>query len=464
MNSKIFVNKQPHLLSEGAIVAFASLGMLLSTLDTGIVNVALPTLQHQFCVSVSVISWIITLYSIALGSTIMTFGKLSDRFGRVRFYQLGIILFTISSFLCGLAQNAEAIIVFRGLQGIGAALLQATSAALITTLISEDRRGSALGTLGAMIGVGPILGPTLGGLIISFASWSWIFWINIPIGIIALIGSRKLPNIPSEKPVKINLLSLVLFSVSILMLMWNISQISINSITNIQRLMMILINLVFFILYIISENKSNISLIDIQLFRNQNFVISMLATVAFGFVSAIIFIIPPYFLQNVLQLSPWQVGIISFCAPIGLVIFSKISGNLLKKIDANTLMAWGLLIMTCSLIGFNFMNSQWPVALIAIHLFIYGIGGGLFQAPSISAMMGSVEPAKQSTIGALNRMTQNIAIALGATVASLNMQLQTFSSQQNISGFNHSWLLALLMMSITLIIFRWSMGNRHCNA
>lgn len=170
------------------VVLTAGIGMFLSTLDSGIINVALPTLSKSFNVDASFISWSITLYTLLLTGTIIIFGRLSDKYNRLNIYSIGLTVFLISSILCGFSNNVVELITFRGLQGIGAAMLQGTATAIITTTIPEHRQGPALGTLSILLGIGPVLGPSIGGLLISIGNWRWIFWINIPFIFIGLIG------------------------------------------------------------------------------------------------------------------------------------------------------------------------------------------------------------------------------------------------------------------------------------
>ena len=170
------------------VVLTAGIGMFLSTLDSGIINVALPILSKSFNVDASFISWSITLYTLLLTGTIIIFGRLSDKYNRLNIYSIGLTVFLISSILCGFSNNVVELITFRGLQGIGAAMLQGTATAIITTTIPEHRQGPALGTLSILLGIGPVLGPSIGGLLISIGNWRLIFWINIPFIFIGLIG------------------------------------------------------------------------------------------------------------------------------------------------------------------------------------------------------------------------------------------------------------------------------------
>ena len=198
MNSSKYID---HL-----VVFTAGIGMFLSTLDSGIINVALPTLSKSFNVDASFISWSITLYTLLLTGTIIIFGRLSDKYNRLNIYSIGLTVFLISSILCGFSNNVVELITFRGLQGIGAAMLQGTATAIITTTIPEHRQGPALGTLSILLGIGPVLGPSIGGLLISIGNWRWIFWINIPFIFIGLIGCLLLKKyIKEPKSVSIHL-------------------------------------------------------------------------------------------------------------------------------------------------------------------------------------------------------------------------------------------------------------------
>ena len=168
------------------VVVTAGIGLFLSTLDTGIINVALPTLSQTFHSTVSFIAWTVTSYTLSLIGTIIVFGRLGDRVGRLKIYTWGLVLFAVSSAWCGFSQSVVEIIAFRTVQGIGAAMLQATAIAIITLSLPSERSGAALGTLGILMGLGPVVGPSVGGFLLSFADWRWIFWMNIPIVIIGL--------------------------------------------------------------------------------------------------------------------------------------------------------------------------------------------------------------------------------------------------------------------------------------
>ncbi|WP_264774258.1 MFS transporter, partial [Coxiella burnetii] len=186
------------------IALVAGIGMFLSTLDSGIINIAIPTLLRQFNAQISTVIWTVTLYTLTLSATILLFGRLADRVGRLQIYRWGLILFSVSSLLCGTSTNIWLLILFRALQGLSAAMMQATAIAIITTRLDEHSVAKAMGIFGMIIGLGPMMGPVLSGFILSTIGWRWIFWLNIPICLVGIVGCKKLAPVKEvlhEKPI-----------------------------------------------------------------------------------------------------------------------------------------------------------------------------------------------------------------------------------------------------------------------
>lgn len=276
------------------VVFTAGIGMFLSTLDSGIINVALPTLSKYFNVDTSFITWSVTLYTLLLTGTIIIFGRLSDKYSRLNIYSLGLTIFLIASILCGFSNNVIQLIVFRGLQGIGAAMLQGTATAIITTTIPENRQGSALGTLSILLGIGPVLGPSIGGLLISVGNWRWIFWINIPFIFIGLIGCLFLKRYIKEQKstsIHLDIRGNSLLFLSIFCLLISLTSWSYHSIFNISVYGNFLIFIVSFCLFIIWELKTNHPIIDLRLFKNVSFSSPIFAIFVFGGTASLSFII-----------------------------------------------------------------------------------------------------------------------------------------------------------------------------
>lgn len=437
------------------VVFTAGIGMFLSTLDSGIINVALPTLSKYFNVDTSFITWSVTLYTLLLTGTIIIFGRLSDKYSRLNIYSLGLTIFLIASILCGFSNNVIQLIVFRGLQGIGAAMLQGTATAIITTTIPENRQGSALGTLSILLGIGPVLGPSIGGLLISVGNWRWIFWINIPFIFIGLIGCLFLKRYIKEQKstsIHLDIRGNSLLFLSIFCLLISLTSWSYHSIFNISVYGNFLIFIVSFCLFIIWELKTNHPIIDLRLFKNVSFSSPIFAIFVFGGTASLGFIIPPYILEKINHLSSWQIGLVNLTSPLGLVLTSKISGKLISRIGNIVLMTTGLIIMIVAYTSLGLLQYILNPVTISLLLLIYGIGGGFFLPSNTSAIMETVSQDMQGTAGATQRMVQNIGIAFYTAVTSLFIS-NSSNSDKLIEGSSHAWLFASITLFLALLPF-----------
>ncbi len=437
------------------VVFTAGIGMFLSTLDSGIINVALPTLSKSFNVDTSFITWSVTLYTLLLTGTIIIFGRLSDKYNRLNIYSFGLTIFLIASILCGFSNNIMQLIMFRGLQGIGAAMLQGTATAIITTTIPKNRQGPALGTLSILLGIGPVLGPSIGGLLISVGNWRWIFWINIPFIFIGLIGCMILKKYIKEQKstsIHLDIRGNSLLFLSIFCLLISLTSWSYHSIFNISVYGNFLIFIVSFCLFIIWELKTNHPIIDLRLFKNVSFSSPIFAIFVFGGTTSLGFIIPPYILEKINHLSSWQIGLVNLTSPLGLVLTSKISGKLISRIGNIVLMTTGLIIVIVAYTSLGLLQYILNPVTISLLLLIYGIGGGFFLPSNTSAIMGTVSQDMQGTAGATQRMVQNIGIAFYTAVTSLFIS-NSSNSDKLIEGSSHAWLFASITLFLALLPF-----------
>ncbi|PTJ16340.1 MFS transporter [Staphylococcus succinus] len=439
---------------EYIIIITAGIGMFLSSLDTGIINVALPTLTQTFDVSVSTITWSISLYTLALISFVVTFGKLSDKYGRISIYMLGLIIFSLSSILCGLSLNAPMLIAFRVLQGIGASMLQGTSAAIITTMIPQKKHTQALGVFAVFISLGPVLGPSIGGFLISLGGWPLIFFINIPFAAIAMWGAFIIKKrvVETKHNTTINIIENIILIISILSLLMSINYVSNYGVFSSITIILFVIFIVFLIVFIYRELTINNPMLDLKIFKNLKVTTLLLSFLILGGSTSIIFIVPPYYLERLKGMSSWQVGLINLFTPLAIAIFSQVSGKYSEKIGQYRFIITGFSIMTLSFLIMTQVEENWSIIILILLLILYGIGGGFFIPPNTALTMGSVSPQEQGTIGALQRMAQNIGIALYTSISST---LIANNENDLTRGFSYSWFFAfftLLLMLILLII------------
>lgn len=442
------------------IALIAGVGMFLSTLDSGIINVAIPTLLKQFNTQISTAIWTITLYTLVLSATILLFGRLADRIGRLKIYTLGLALFAISSALCGASTNIWILIAFRALQGLSAAMMQATTIALITTRLDEKGVAKAMGLFGMIIGLGPMMGPVLGGFILSTIGWRWIFWLNIPICLLGIIGCKKLSPVKEELHKKpIYYFNLVLLSLSMFSLLLTMSYVGhgINKFF-ITAIAAILLASVYFWF----EKHAEHPIIPLQLFKSLKFSAPMLGIIAFGGATAVAFILPPIYLEKLRHFKAWQIGLISLSAPLGIVASSQIAARLVQKVGMLIPMLIGLSIMVLALISLTQIKVGWPVAWLFLLLFCYGVGGGLYQTPCYINLTKQFSSNNQAFISALTRMIQNLAIAFEAGAAAMFIGLKTkLDASYLIHGIAHGWwLAAVISMLAWIMLFILFMRNR----
>ncbi|WP_314983579.1 MFS transporter [uncultured Veillonella sp.] len=436
-------------LQDLLITIVAGIGMLLSTLDTGIINIALPFLKEQFQTTTNIASFAITGYTLALAISILPLGVLSDNFGKLKISYLGFVLFGLSSLFCGLINNINLLIIGRIFQGIGAAALQATSVALITTLVSEKRKNSSIGILGIMIGLGPILGPSLGGILLSLSFWQLIFWINIPFVILGIICNNYLCQKLSEKTNKRRLdsLGIAINALMLVSLLLGLSLLNQSHLLSV-GLILIIFGLLLGIIFYYMELNNKYALIDVKRLKNNPQLVSYLfQTVTFGFASAMIFLLPPFIFEQSYHLGAGQTGFLVLGAPAGLVLFSRISSKINNGNKNKLFSHIGLSIIVISLSVLLLINPNWPYQLLTLGLFIYGIGGGYFQPANIASIMQASPMEIQGSTGALQRMLQNVAISIGSTIGATCLNLW---SNDLLLATRIGWGITLILVIISL--------------
>ena len=283
------------LVKEKIVIVISSIGMFLSTLDTGIINVALPYLKNHFNVSTNTVALTVIGYSTSLAIFIMLFGFLSDTKGKLKIANIGMWLFMLASIFCGITNSIYLIVLFRIIQGIGAAALQATSASLITTLIHPSRQNNAIGTIGIMIGLGPVLGPSLGGLLLFLGSWRLIFLINVPFTLIGIfcifILERKISEVHYNK--QIDIVGFILVALLLSSFLIGLNCLSKVNIKNIGILLIFVSFILSFVVYKF-EIRKKFPILNMKIVTSKKVLILLLQTILFGFASAIVFLIPTF--------------------------------------------------------------------------------------------------------------------------------------------------------------------------
>jgi len=412
------------MTSKWLTLVAACFGLLMLYIDLFIVNVALPTIGKDFQAPLSTVSWAISGYVLMIGVLPMGIGRLGDLWGHRTVYLAGLILFSGASLACGLSPTITLLIVFRVIQGIGAAVMTPGTLSIIIRAFPPSEHGLAIGIYGGISGLGLIAGPVLGGLLVQGGSWRWIFFVNIPFGVIALLMTVLFvpKEHKEEDALPVDWPGLLLLSGGLLCLLFGFTQASANGWTNRVVLASCLMGIVLLVLFIVTEQRVRWPLIDLALFRNIPFVMGCLS---FFFFSAAIFGSQPYwslFMQNTWRFSPLQGGLAFLPATGLIVLLTPLTGILAQRARTrlDIFLIVGLLLNGVSFLFVTVtlsLQSTYSSALLPAFL-LRGLAIPIFMSSTTLAVMSAV-PTKLSglasgTIG----MARNIGTAFGVAVLS----------------------------------------------
>jgi EmrB/QacA subfamily drug resistance transporter len=390
----------------------------MATLDGSIVNVALPVMAKELNVTSVGIQLVVTSYLIVISATILIFGRLGDILGKTKVFKFGLALFTFGSLLCGITSSLPILILARILQAIGAAGFMANTQGIITEVFPVNERGKALGITGTFVALGSLVGPPLGGFIVAGLSWEYIFLINVPIGIITLIYAFKLlPKGHMIAQGKLDGLGAALFIFAIVPLFVALGKGQEVGFTQPIILACFLVAIVSFVIFIMVEKKREHPLLQLDIFKNKLFSLSIFC----GFISFVaIFcsiIIQPFYLQDVLEFSPASTGLVLMVYPLILSVVAPFSGHMSDKLGSEILTFMGLVISSLGLFLMSTLNEQSSIISMVIFIAIMSIGNGLFQSPNNSLVMSTVSKDKLGIAGSVNALVRNLGMVCGIALA-----------------------------------------------
>ncbi|MFC0904433.1 MFS transporter [Clostridium sp. MT-14] len=391
----------------------------MSTLDGSIVNVALPDMSSKLHTPMAGIEWVVTGFLIVIAATILIFGRLGDIKGKTRVFSFGVILFVLGSFLCGLSNSLVFLIAARCIQAVGASATMATNQGIITQVFPPNERGSALGILGTFVALGSMAGPPIGGFIVSAFSWKYIFWINVPIGIAVFIIGLKIFPKSHRTDESLDGKGSLLFMISTVLLFGALVQGQSTGYNNPIMISAFIISAITFIIFIIIESKTELPLLQLNIFHNSLFSISIIcAFISFCAIGASNIILPFYF-QDTMKLSPAATGLFMMVSPIVLSIVAPLSGHMSDKIGSEVLTLLGLSITSLGLFLISTISEISPLTMIVIYIIIMTIGNGMFQSPNNVLVMSTVSKDKLGIAGSVNALVRNLGFVVGTSLATL---------------------------------------------
>ncbi|GEO64323.1 MFS transporter [Companilactobacillus nantensis] len=446
--------------------------IFMSTLDSSIVTVALPVLSKALHTNMSLVNWVVTMYLIVMSSTLMIFGKLGDKYGKIKFFKWGTIIFVVSSMLCALSINWLSLILARSLQAIGAAMTMATSNGIIVEVFPDNRRGQALGWMGSFVSLGGIIGPSLGGILLNFFPWHIIFWLNVPVGVIATyILIKYLPSNLDKTfandgfDLTGSLLLLVgftsMFIGILLSQQWGWADWRILSLT--------IAGLILLVILYRYESKQSEPILPVSLFKNKWFTMQLLACFMVFIVDFFFDVLAPFYLQNARGFSPLFSGFFLLIFPVVQLFIAPMSGSLADRHDPFKITLVGLSIISFGQIFYVVSGLHNPILIFAVGAALAGLGNGLFHSPNNVLVMSNVDEKDYGSAGSVYSLARTVGMVVGSAMSttllfgSMSMlngsRVKSYTSnnpQLFIDGMHITFGLSCVISVILLIgIFLW---------
>ncbi|KLU59368.1 multidrug resistance protein Stp [Peptococcaceae bacterium CEB3] len=454
------IKKSPHI--RWFILANVALGTFMSTLDASIVQVALPTMAIKLHAGLAVLQWVVTAYLLTISSLLPIFGKLADMWGRGRLYLSGFVLFTLGSALCGLTNNIWFLVGMRVLQAVGASMLMANSQALIVAAFPLEERGRALGLSGTMVALGSLTGPALGGILVGLISWRAIFYVNVPIGIVAFLGALViLPNDNAkQESVRFDSTGSLLFALGMISLLYALNNGQDAGWDSAGILGAFALGLLLLAAFVWAERRTSDPIIDFDIYRNIPFLIGNLSAFL-SFAGQFTYtMLMPFYLQTVLNYSATQVGLLMTAFPLAMAIAAPLSGYASDKHGPVALTTGGLATMALGIFYLVLLTPHSPFWQIVPGPLLMGIGAGMFNSPNNSSVMSSVPKSKLGIAGGLNALVRNVGMIVGTTLsvtlfeirqAALLAGVQHPTSTQSAQAFMTSFRTVLVVGGVVLL-------------
>jgi EmrB/QacA subfamily drug resistance transporter len=401
------------------VLAILCVGVFMLLLDGTIVNIAIPSILKVFNATYSQVEWVMDAYLLVFAVSLITTGRLGDLYGRKRIFVVGLCLFTLASLACGLAPGIGFLIGFRAIQGFGGAMMMPNTLSIIANVFPAEERGKAMGFWGGVSGISLALGPSLGGLLVDGASWRWIFFINVPIGIILLIlALRFVPESTDPTSVKqMDYPGVAVLTVSLFALTFALIEGQNYGWTSAAILSLFAVTVIGLALFIWLERKQIQPLMDLSLFKIRTFSVTNGVGLIMSFAMMGVFFLLPVFLQSVLGYSAIKAGLVMTPLAAVVIIASPTSGTLSDKIGPKWLMFSGMLI---GAVGFYLTqramvtDASWQSFILPFA--VSGFGIGMVMPPMTSAVMGSVAPERAGQASGVISSTRQIGSVLGIAV------------------------------------------------
>src|SRR6266487_3706373 len=450
MRARIFAEENRKWWTLGA-VAF---GLFMIMLDNTIVNVALPSIQRDLGIGISELEWVVNGYALTFAVVMLTGGKLADLLGRRLIFIVGLAIFTGASLACGLAPSAGFLIGARVVQGVGAALMNPATLSIITATFPPRQRGTAIGIWAGVSALALAIGPIVGGLLTEKVNWSWIFFINIPVGVLGVVAARVFidETKATSKEQRLDLPGLITSGAGLFALTLELIETNDHAWTSTRVLMLFAIAVVALAVFVLLELRQRLPMLDLSLFRNPTFAGANAAMLGIFFYNSLL-------LQRVLGYSAIETGATFLPMTVLIILVAPVAGRFSDRIGARWLMGAGMTLLAVALLLFGTLDASSSFWNILPGLLVGGVGLATTMAPTTAAAMGSVPVAKagvgSAVINSMRQVGGSLGIAImGALVATRVNVLPTSPlwRDQFVGGYHRAVHLGAALVLVGAII------------
>lgn len=415
------------------------IGTLMTAMSVSVVNIVLPVVTNEFGASVATMEWVITASLLVTSGLLLSFGRLGDLGGHKVVYMTGFVIFAIAAPLCGTAQNAPMLIALRAVQAFGGAMLVSNSPAILTRNFPGNQRGQILGLQSMMTYLGLTLGPSLGGWLTSQFGWRTAFFVNAPLGLVAIYLSQKyIPrDAPAGKREKFDVLGAGMFLCALVAFLFGLNQGHAWGWDAPAIWTLLILGLALMLGFIFVEQRVASPMLDLSLFRTRLFSAAV-ASAVLNYICAnsVLFLMPFYLIQG-RGFDPAYAGLLLAAQPIVMTISSPLSGALSDRIGSRTLGTLGMLVLACGAFLLSRLNDVSSAFDIAFGLALFGLGAGLFTSPNSSALMGSAPRHRQGIASGVMATARSMGMALGVGIAgAIFTTIQGGDARLTISAIN----------------------------
>ncbi len=399
------------------VMAAVGMGIFLATIDGSIVNVALPTLESAFNASFATLQWVVLAYLVTISTLMLSVGRLADMVGKKTIYASGFVVFTLGSVLCGLSPTIYWLIGARILQALGAAMVMALGTAIIIEAFPPQEWGRALGISGSIVSVGIVIGPTLGGLILDSFNWRWIFFVNLPVGIVGTwMVLRYVPAIRPREKQRFDFLGALILLTSLLCLLLGLTIGQERGFDDLLVLGLLVGFLIGGALFIWVELHTPQPMVDLKLFRNRLFSINLTTAMMVFICSAGTVILMPFYLENVLGYDPRMVGLLLSVVPVMLGITSPISGAASDRFGTRQIATLGLALLLIGYLGLHSLSTDTSALGYALRFVPIGLGFGVFQSPNNTAIMSAAPRSQTGVVSGMLAISRTLGQTAGIAI------------------------------------------------